>query len=334
MSIQKASSFNMKYLQLAEYITQQIEGDELHINDRLPSVNELMNTLKMSKATVLKGLNHLSERGIIEAVYRKGYYVRKKAPSQAYRICLIFDKMNVLRDNIYHSFFEKLKNVAEVDVFFHHHNFKVFESLIKENLNNYTHFVIVTFLREDPSEIINLIPPHKRIILDYDVKDLTGEYTCLYQDFKSDIYESLCTLKPQLEKYERLVLIAPTESYHGTTVIDGFKKFCKASHHLSKIYHSIAEKNFKKGDAYITFSRYDQDDVSIIKLARKHQWELGKDIGLVSYNDTAIKEILENGITVISTDFKKMGEDAANAVLSRTTKRLRETARVILRNSL
>lgn len=334
MSTQKKPTRSMKYLQLAEFITGQIETGKLKINDRLPSVNELMGILAMSKETVLRGLNHLSEKGIIESVYRRGYYVRKKAPSQPYRICLILDKMNVLRDNIYHSFFEKLKKVAEIEVFFHHHNFKVFESLIKENLNNYTHFVIVTFLREDPSETINLIPPHKRIILDYDAKGLTGEYTCIYQDFESDIYESLITLQPQLEKYERLVLIAPNESYHGSAVIDGFKRFCKTRRYQNKIYHSVSEKYFKKGDAYITFSRYDQDDVSIIKLTRKNHLELGEDIGLISYNDTAVKEILEKGITVISTDFNKMGVDAAESILQGKPQRLREPAKVVLRNSL
>src|SRR5690606_32141309 len=293
-----------------------------------------MNHLSMSKATVLKGLNHLSEKGIIEAVYRKGYYVRKKAQYKPYRICLILDKMNLLRDSIYHSFFEKLKGVAEVDIFFHHHNIKVFENLITENLNNYTHFVIVTFFREDPTAIINQIPPHKRIILDYGEKGLTGDYTCIYQDFKSDIYESLIKLLPNLKKYSRLILIAPTEAYHGKAVIEGFKKFCKEYKFQNNIYSTISEKNFNKGDAYITFSRYDLDDIDIIKLSRKNKWKLGKDIGLLSYNDTAVKEILENGITVITTDFLKMGEEAANAIIEKKTIKMRDHAKVILRNSL
>src|SRR5690606_17711692 len=256
----------------------QIENEQLTINDRIPSVNELMKLLSMSKATVLKGLNHLSEKGIIEAVYRKGYYVRKKAQYKPYRVCLILDKMNVLRDSIYHSFFEKLRGIAEVDIFFHHHNIKVFENLINDNLNSYTHFVVVTFFREDPSSILNLIPPHKRIILDYDERGLTGDYTSIYQDFKADIYESLIKVSPHLEKYSRLVLIAPSEAYHGKAVIQGFNKFCKEHKFENTIYHTVSEKTFKKGDAYITFSRYDLDDIDIIKLTRKNNWKLGTDI--------------------------------------------------------
>ncbi len=333
-ALQKESNETLKYLQLAEFINNQIKDGHLSINDRIPSLNELMKHLSMSKATVLKGLNHLSEKGIIEAVYRKGYYVKKKTQYNSYRVCLILDKMNLLRDSIYHSFFEKLKGIAEVDIFFHHHNIKVFENLITENLNNYTHFVIVTFFREDPSAIINQIPAHKRIILDYDETNLSGNYTCIYQDFKADIYESLIKLHFNLEKYTRLVLIAPSEAYHGKAVIEGFKRFCKEQKFQNKIFNTITEKNFKKGDAYITFSRYDLDDIDIIKLTRKNNWKLGKDIGLLSYNDTAVKEILENGITVITTDFIKMGHEAANAIIENKIIRMRDSAKIILRNSL
>src|SRR5690606_26783595 len=123
----------MKYMQLVEYINNQIENNQLNINDRLPSLNQLTKQLGISKETALKGLNYLSEKGIIESEYRKGYYVRKKKQYHPYRICLILDKMNVLRDRVYHSFLETIKDHADVDVFFHHHNFKVFEKLIEEN---------------------------------------------------------------------------------------------------------------------------------------------------------------------------------------------------------
>lgn len=41
---------------------------------------------------------------------------------------------------------------------------------------------------------------------------------------------------------------------------------------------------------------------------------MGKDIGVISYNEIPLKVLM--GITVISTDFKGMGEAAAKLVLS------------------
>ncbi|MNK00521.1 DNA-binding transcriptional repressor MngR [compost metagenome] len=331
---QKNSAHRMKYLQLAEHINHLIETDELKINDRLPSLNKLTEELKISKETALKGLNYLSEKGIIEAEYRKGYYVKKKTQYHPYRICLILDKMNVLRDRVYHSFLETIKDQADVDVYFHHHNFKVFEKLIDENLSNYTHFVITTFLHGNTTEVLNRIPAQKRVIIDYQENQLEGDYTCIYQDYKTDIQESLTELLPQLEKYARLVLVAPLEAFHAKEVIDGFEIFSKQNSKKHTIVNAIDETFPQKGDAYITFSRYDQDDVTLIKIARKKGWKLGKDIGLISYNDTAVKEVLEDGITVISTDFNKMGEEAAKAILRKEVVKMRDPAKVILRNSL
>src|SRR5690606_16350246 len=139
---------------------------------------------------------------------------------------------------------------------------------------------------------------------------------------------------PQLEKYKRLILVAPLEAFHAKDLIEGFETFAKKHKKNHKIIHQIQPDSFKKGDAYITFSRYDEDDVDIIKLCRKESWKLGEDIGLISYNDTAVKEVLEEGITVISTDFRKMGEEAANAILNEAPVNLRDPAIVIIRRSL
>lgn len=324
----------MKYLQLVDHIHALIEKNDLHIGDRIPSLNQLQDQLGMSKETVLKGLNYLLEKGIIESVYRKGYYVKKKQVEHSYRILLLLDKMNTMREQIYQSLLVETKGTAAIDVYFHHHNFNVFRNIITENINNYTHFVIVTFLKDDPSSIINLIPPNKRIIIDYNQLGLSGNYTAIYQDYEYDIYNSLTLLQNNIQKYQRIILIAHPEALHAEHVINGFVRYCEESSINYDIIPDVDETKFKKHTAFITFSRYDSDDVSIIKLAKKHGFTLGEDIGLISYNDTDVKEILEGGITVISTDFRAMGKAAAKAVLQKKTLNERNPTQVIIRKSL
>lgn len=324
----------MKYLQLVDHIHALIEKNDLHIGDRIPSLNQLQDQLGMSKETVLKGLNYLLEKGIIESVYRKGYYVKKKQVEHSYRILLLLDKMNTMREQIYQSLLVETKGTAAIDVYFHHHNFNVFRNIITENINNYTHFVIVTFLKDDPSSIINLIPPNKRIIIDYNQLGLSGNYTAIYQDYEYDIYNSLTLLQNNIQKYQRIILIAHPEALHAEHVINGFVRYCEESSINYDIIPDVDETKFKKHTAFITFSRYDSDDVSLIKLAKKHGFTLGEDIGLISYNDTDVKEILEGGITVISTDFRAMGKAAAKAVLQKKTLNERNPTQVIIRKSL
>jgi hypothetical protein len=288
----------------------------------------------MSKETVLKGLNYLLEKGVIESVYRKGYYVKKKQVQHSYRILLLLDKMNTMREQIYQSLLAETKGAAAIDVYFHHHNFNVFCNIITENVNNYTHFVIVTFLKDDPAPIINLIPPNKRIIIDYNQLGLSGNYTAIYQDYEHDIYNSLTLLQHNIKKYQRIILIAHPEALHAKHVINGFIRYCKESGINYDILPEVDETKFEQYTAFITFSRYDSDDVSLIKLAKKHRFTLGEDIGLISYNDTDVKEILEGGITVISTDFWAMGKAAAEAILQKKILNERNPTQVIIRKSL
>src|SRR5690606_8680108 len=189
-------------------------------------------------------------------------------------------------------------------------------------------------LKEDPTAVLNLIPAQKRIMIDYNQPGLEGDYSCIHQDFEHDIYDGLNQLKTQLSNYKKLVLIAPTEAIHARHVVEGFLRFCMEQNYRYAIEHEVEPGSFKKGNAYITFSRYDTDDVALIKLTRNSGYKLGQDIGLVSYNDTAVKEILEDGITVISTDFEAMGKAVSQAILNRESVIARNPTRVIVRNSL
>jgi DNA-binding LacI/PurR family transcriptional regulator len=60
----------------------------------------------------------------------------------------------------------------------------------------------------------------------------------------------------------------------------------------------------------------------------------GRDFGLISYDETPLKEVLAGGITVISTDFEKMGRLAADCILNERHEVVANECRLILRSSL
>ena len=83
-------------------------------------------------------------------------------------------------------------------------------------------------------------------------------------------------------------------------------------------------------DLYVTIT--EDDLVNLVLQARDRDFKLGEDIGIISYNDTPLKALL--GITVISTDFKKMGEEAANMVLTNTPSKIKNDFNFIDRQSI
>jgi DNA-binding LacI/PurR family transcriptional regulator len=84
-------------------------------------------------------------------------------------------------------------------------------------------------------------------------------------------------------------------------------------------------------DAYITVE--DTDMASIIRATRQKKWKIGKDIGILSYNETTLKSIISDGISTISTDFSLMGKQMAEMVLNREQKTIENKFNMIDRKS-
>jgi DNA-binding LacI/PurR family transcriptional regulator len=86
------------------------------------------------------------------------------------------------------------------------------------------------------------------------------------------------------------------------------------------------------GQAYFFFRQ--KDLVDWLKIARAKGLRTGIEIGLLAYNDSPLFEVIEKGITTISTDFRMMGVRAAEYV--KTKERIQEIipTRLIIRNSL
>ncbi|MEP7253299.1 MAG: substrate-binding domain-containing protein, partial [Ginsengibacter sp.] len=74
--------------------------------------------------------------------------------------------------------------------------------------------------------------------------------------------------------------------------------------------------------------------VNLIKSCNSAKLKIGKDVGIISYNETPLKEILLDGITVLSTDHAKMGASAARLILENKQEKIRNPFTLILRKSL
>jgi DNA-binding LacI/PurR family transcriptional regulator len=72
----------------------------------------------------------------------------------------------------------------------------------------------------------------------------------------------------------------------------------------------------------------------MVKLAKEYKYKLGRKFGIVSFNDTMLKQVVAGGITTISTDFVEMGKTLADMVLNKRSGQIKNPSRLILRNSL
>lgn len=323
-----------KYKQLVDTIIDFITSGNAQINDRIPSVKNISDKLGLSRETVFKALNVLSEKGIITSSNRKGYFITKIDTKIEYRVFFMLDKMTSFKEKIYDGLRFNLEKNSEVDIFFHHGNKKVFKSLIIENLNSYTHFVISTFFNEGVSDILNLIPDGKLIIVDQKEQGVLIQHSQIYQDFENDIFKSLSLVSDKIKKYEEICLVAHSSAPHRNSVIKGFEKYCTVFGLKNAIIDHNEIDQIEKGRLYILISEKNDDLVNIIKFCRKNNYNLGVEIGVISYNETQLKEVLEGGITVISTDFFKMGQRTADIINNNETVIEVNPSEIIVRDSI
>ena len=246
------------------------------------------------------------------------------------KIFLLFDELNAFKEDLYNSFIENLNQNTQVDIFFHHFNYDVFKKLIYDNLGNYNYYVIMPANLSNTKMVLEKLPSDKIYILDQ-THDELKQYPAIYQNFENDIYNSLNQSLPLLNKYEKIVLLFPDKK-QPLGMLTGFQKFRKETNFPNEVINSLEGKELKKGEVYIVLD--DQSLIVIIKKILDNNLILGKDVGIISYNDTLLKEIVEGGITTISTDFKQMGKRLAQMVLNKEQLQIENTNNLIIRNSL
>lgn len=326
-----------KYKQIVHSILTAIEEGKLTLNDRLPSVNRMMIDFDISRDTIVKAFDYLKQIGIVASIPGKGFFVKSRDIQRSARVFLLFNKLSTHKKIIYDSLAATLGDQASIDFFIYNNDIRLFKNYILSHLDGpYTHFVIIShFLErsEEAARLINLIPSQKLILLDKRVEGITGEYGGVYQEFAEDIYHSLSEAVERLRNYKKLKLIFPSYSYHPQDILLGFRDFCVDYAFEHEWISDVGACTIEVGDVFINLM--EDDLVTLIKRAKVEGLQIGTELGIISYNDTPLKEILLNGISVISTDFEKLGKTTGEMILGlRNREQVSNPFYWVMRNSL
>lgn len=323
-----------KYQQLIEAVLTGIEQGTLALGQQLPSINELAGQHGVAKVTVTKAYESLRQRGIVLARHGKGFYVATTDVRTPLNVLVLFDTLNAYKETLYDSLKAALPPDATLNVFFHHYNRTLFESLIRNSLGRYNAYVVMPHFNEDVSELLGLIPADKLLLIDQTIPTLPGDYTAVYQDFEQDMYNALMAASDRLRHYRKLTLVLSKDhfQYVPAATLAGFQRFNHDTGLPCFVVDNYRDTLVQAGEAFLLFA--ERDLIAFIKQVNRAGWTLGQDVGLISYDDTPVKEILAGGITVISTDFAQMGQTAGQLLSNRKRGKLANPGGLIRRQSL
>lgn len=276
----------------------------------LPSVNKMIQKLGVARMTVVKALNELKERGIIVSEDKVGYFVSNDTKPEL-RVFLMLTDFSSYLEKLYNQIIEDTNNQnIKIDLFFHHCNPDILKTVLFENIGSYGLYIITVFDSPIVKTALSRIATRK--LLQIIRPPVFENVSSISQDFYLGLKEKLKNLIPYLKKYKQFILITHEKYRHPNSIKTAFTEFCNENNIINRIEREISKDLIIEGTAFWVIEDFDL--IALIKMSEEVGFQIGNEIGILSYNDSPMKEFIRNGITVISVDFAKLGQSISTYI--------------------
>ncbi len=312
----KDESIRSKHEQLVTGIINAINEKIIKKGDKLPSINVMVSEIGFARKTIVKAYEELKNRGIVESKNFKGYYIASANTKSKLKVALLLFAFQSFHEDFYNVLRKSLGKKYQIDIFFHHNNKDVFKNILDTIYGKYGMYVIAPIPSKESPSLIKKFPSEKTLIVDRYI-DLPNDYSYISQEFELSTYQKLEALYSGLIKYNKVVLFYRDDSDYPVGIKKGFNKFIKDFN-----INGVIQKTYKPGDVKLNTLYFFISDTNlwqVLKDCKDLEYTIGKDVGILTHNDNPFKEIILNGITTISADFKKMAQEAATFVKYRAT---------------
>ena len=316
------------YKQLVEQFEEAIRSGKLKPGEQVASMNDFASQMGISKETVKKTYGILREKGLLIPQQGKGFYVAETYLDSKPRVLVLFDKLSIYKEVLYNSLVEELGENADITILMHNQNLELFTYYLDTCLDRYDYYVISPhFPRDEKSQalavkLLSRVPNRKLIMVDHWLSKVPGNYGAVYQDFENDVYEGLAQGLDRLRNVSRLKVITLPSSLYGDVIARGVVRFCE-EYGVECDFLERAPDYIAPNEAFLVLnSQLDSGLAALARRIKEQNLDVGKDVFIISYNEFELYEIVLNGLTTISTDFKQMGRIAAQMILSRTASKV------------
>lgn len=313
------------YKQLVQIINRLIDEQDIKEGDMLPSLNELSQELGLAKETINKAYSILRETGKINSSHGKGFFVTNDN-NRKISILLLIDRITAYKQVMLNEFTEAVKEIADITIRLHNQDLDLFESFVLETADLFDYYLVIPHfpLGTDVRIIKSLkkIPNRKLIVLDRKIENLKGHFGYIYQDIERDVYKGLSDGIDRLKEFKKLNMISMPDSLYAPIIERGVIKLCNQHAIAYSIHNCIDSSLIRSGEVYLIInSQLDIELIELVRSANEKGYQIGKDIGIISYNESPINEIILNGLSVLSTDYRQMGRLAAEMIIGNRLKK-------------
>jgi len=302
-----------KHEQFVQGIINAVDNKVVVVGDLLPSVNKMIKELGFARETIAKGYKELIKRGIVESRNRLGFFIASEDTGQTLRVALLLYAFDTFQETFYKTFKKHLDPEVHLDVFFHHNNINVLNTIINEIRGKYGMYVVAPIPNPHTGDILKNMPYNRFLMIDR-FEQMEGDFSYVTQEFEQATYRAFCELKDVIAKYDEFVFYYRPSTDTPIEILRSFKRFVREYNIKGTIHMEYTPGTIAKGKVYFTINNTEL--WAMLKDCIEKKFDLGTDVGILSHNDDMVKEIICGGITTYSTDFKQMAEEAAAFVMT------------------
>lgn len=303
------------YRQIVDFVDNEISRSSIKIGNRLPSINEASKEKNISRDTVEKAYKILRQKGSIQSIPKRGYFVRALSKKRSTRLLVLVNKLIFNKLQILDCICNACSTNPDFEIEIHFVDGAAFRAKIDECDLPSVQILAVGFgeqhfpLVENNSQIKvngnNIDCDFNKLINESD-DYRKNSISLLNQNFEKDFYLIMQEMSA-LSKYDKLVLVLSKKNFqeNGRGVENALNKFCNDHYYKYDICNGINDKiKIRKGNVFLVFD--EGDLVHLLRLSKTSELKLGLDVGIIGFNDSPMKALM--AISVISIDFNILGE--------------------------
>ena len=328
------------YKQIVDHIESEILKGSLTSDKPLPSLSHLAKQLDVSKESVKKAYGILTQRGLLIGQQGKGYFVRSKKVSRRLKVMIMSDKLSPYRQTFVNAFSAEAGQSVETHILLHNQDVELLRYYLDQSLGKYDYYIITPHFPRDAETIeeairqLSRIPERQLILADKNVDELPGNYGCVYQDFANDVVGVLAEITNELRAYSCLDVFNMPNCMYGYDTEFSIARFCDQNHLHASFHSGIRESDIHKNQICLFLnSQADEALFFINEITKAKKLVIGKDVKLISYNESPICALLFGGISTVSSDFEQMGRLCAQMVKTGEMKKMKCDFKLIRRQT-
>ena len=327
------------YRQFAEYVKDRIRRGEFAADRALPSINAMKIATGISRETIVKGYAYLCREGVLVSQHGMGYFIKKSFLSGRCSVIIFLDKMSQHQQNILDGFIDTVGSKVDITIRMHYQNPKWLAEEVDKAAGVFDWYLLFPHFAQDKEtqdlvcQIVGKLPPERLVILDRLPSDAPKAAGASFQSIEKDLPNALSGVICDIRKYRRVRYLPLSISLYAGLVADVLKQFSQTHDVPVEVLEEIPDSVYKGDLFFVSGSRLDKNISRLLKTIISSGLIVGKDIGLICYNDFPLNEFILGGLTTITTDFVKMGQTAGEMILDGRLSKVHIPCSLIRRNT-